>query len=96
MRLIRNDAQATRAAEIIQALANPTRLRLLAALCSEEGGARALATRVGVSPATARRHLDALVAEKLLAREPGEGEARYRVLEPALYGLVACMEECAR
>lgn len=96
-RLLRNDdAKAVRAAAMVQALAHPVRLRLLAALCEEEAGAAALAERLGLARATVSRHLRALGAAGLLAASGPPRQATWRVAEPAVHGLVACMEECAR
>ena len=96
-RLLRNDdAQAARAAAMVQALAHPVRLRLLAALCEEEAGAAALAARLGLPRATVTRHLRALGAARLVAAAGPPRQATWRVAEPAVHGLVACMEECSR
>jgi len=97
MGLLRNDdAKAQRAAATVQALAHPVRLRLLAALCEEEAGAAALASRLRLPRATVGRHLRALAAAGLLAPSGPPRQATWRVAEPAVHGLVACMEECAR
>jgi hypothetical protein len=42
------------------------------------------------------RHLRALVGARLLGRRQAGRAATYRVIEPVLHGLVACMEECSR
>ena len=97
MRPLRDDpAQATRAAEIVGALAHPDRLRLAAALCEEEAGVLELAASVGLAGAMVSHHLDLLLAARLVAAAPGPGGLRYHVVEPALHGLVACMEKCSR
>jgi ArsR family transcriptional regulator len=96
-RLLRNDdAKAARAAAMVQALAHPVRLRLLAALCEEAAGAAALAGRLGLPRATVTRHLRALSAARLVASSGPPRQATWRVAEPAVHGLVACMEECSR
>jgi DNA-binding transcriptional ArsR family regulator len=97
MRPLRDDtALAARAAEIVRALAHPDRLRVAAALCAGDASPGELAARLGLRPAAVRRHLAPLVAARLLAVTLGPGAARYRVSEPALHGLVACMEDCSR
>jgi DNA-binding transcriptional ArsR family regulator len=96
-RLLRNDdAKAARAAAMVQALAHPVRLRLLAALCEEAAPAAALADRLGLPRATVTRHLRPLAAAGLLTASGPPRQATWRVAEPAVHGLVACMEECAR
>jgi len=96
-RLLRNDdAKAARAAAMVQALAHPVRLRLLAALCEEEAPAALLADRLGLPRATVTRHLRALSVARLVAAGGPPRQATWRVAEPAVHGLVACMEECSR
>ena len=97
MRPLRDDgARAARAAEIVKALAHPERLRVAAALCAGEADVAELAARLGLPPSRVTRHLGPLVAARLVAAAPGPRGARYRVAEPALHGLVACMEDCSR
>jgi DNA-binding transcriptional ArsR family regulator len=94
---LRDDtARAARAAEIVRALAHPDRLRVAAALCAGEVGAGELAARLGLTRSQVTRHLAPLLAARLVAASPGAGEPRFRVAEPALHGLVACMEDCSR
>lgn len=97
MRPLRDDgARALRAAEIVKALAHPERLRVAAALCAGEADVGELSARLGLPRGRVTRHLAPLLAARLVAAIPGTGEARYRVAEPALHGLVACMEDCSR
>jgi len=96
-RLLRNDdAKAARAAAMVRALAHPVRLRLLAALCEGEAEAAALAGRLGLPRAAVARHLRALGGAGLVAPSGPPRQATWRVAEPAVHGLVACMEECSR
>jgi DNA-binding transcriptional ArsR family regulator len=97
MGLLRDDAgKAGRAAALVEALAHPDRVRLVALLCEEEATAAELAARLGRPRATVTRHLRALTARGLLAEVNDGGQPRYRVVEPVLHGLVACMEDCSR
>jgi DNA-binding transcriptional ArsR family regulator len=97
MRPLRDDSdRAARAAEIVRALAHPDRLRVAAALCAGEASAAELSARLGLARARVARHLEPLLAARLVAASPGPGAPRYRVAEPALHGLVACMEDCSR
>jgi ArsR family transcriptional regulator len=96
MALLRDDmTKAARAAAIVKALAHPLRLRMVALLCEGELGADDLAARLGISTATVARQLEPLVAQGLVAAGPGRW-TRYRVSEPVVHGLVACMDECSR
>jgi DNA-binding transcriptional ArsR family regulator len=97
MRPLRDDSdQAARAADIVRALAHPDRVRVAAALCAGEGSVTELSARLGLARARVARHLAPLLAARLVAATPGPGEPRFRVAEPALHGLVACMEDCSR
>lgn len=94
---LRDDtSRAARAAEIVRALAHPDRLRVAAALCGGEAGVAELATRLGLARGRVTRQLAPLLEARLIASMPGPGGPRYRVAEPALHGLVACMEDCSR
>jgi DNA-binding transcriptional ArsR family regulator len=95
--LLKDAARATRAARLIEVLAHPTRVRLVAALCAEEAASVGdLAARLQLAPASVEQHLEALEREGLIERSSGPEPGAYRIAEPALHGLVACMEECSR
>lgn len=97
MGLLRDDAaRAERAATVVEALAHPDRVRLVALLCEQDATAAELAERLGRPRNAVTRHLRVLVSQGLLAQLKIGGELRYRVVEPVLHGLVACMEECSR
>lgn len=97
MGLLRDDAaKAERAAAVVVALAHPDRVRLVALLCERDATAADLAGRLGRPRPAVSRHLRALVEARLVARVKAGGAPRYRVVEPVLHGLVACMEDCSR
>ena len=97
MRRLRDDTgQAARAAHIVRALAHPDRLRVVAALCERDADVAELAARLAIPRGRVTRHLAPLLAARLVSATPGPGEPRYRVAEPTLHGLVACMEDCSR
>jgi DNA-binding MarR family transcriptional regulator len=68
----------------------------VALLCERDTGAAVLAARLAVPVRTVTRHLAALEARRLIRVVNEDGERRYRVVEPVLHGLVACMEDCSR
>jgi len=97
MGLLRDDAaKAERAATVVDALAHPDRVRLVALLCERDATAAELAERVGRPRAVVSRHLRALVEARLVGRRQVGRSSTYRVVEPVLHGLVACMEDCSR
>ncbi len=96
-RLLRDDEpRAEKAAALVQAMAHPVRLRLLAALCEAEAPSAALAARTGLPRPVVARHLRALAARGLVAPRGAARPATWRVALPAIHGLVACMEDCTR
>ena len=100
---LRDDAaRAVRAAGLVRVLAHPARLRLLAALCEDDRTEAELAAQLRLDPGAIRRHLAPLEAAGLVGRssppagaDPAAAPA-FRIAEPALHGLVACMEECSK
>jgi DNA-binding transcriptional ArsR family regulator len=97
MGLLRDDAaKAERAAAVVDTLAHPDRVRLVALLCEREATAAELAERLGRPRAAVTRHLRALVGARLVGRRKLGRASTFRVIEPVLHGLVACMEECSR
>jgi ArsR family transcriptional regulator len=91
-----DEAMAGRAAATVRALAHPDRVRLVAALCQGDAGAAELSARLQLPRPSTARHLRALASQGLL-EQVGEGRtATFRIAEPVLHGLVACMEECSR
>jgi ArsR family transcriptional regulator len=100
---LRDDAaRAVRAAGLVRLLAHPARLRLLAALCEDERTEAELVARLRLDPGAIRRHLAPLEAAGLVGRAsppPGSEAAAaptFRIAEPALHGLVACLEDFSR
>lgn len=94
---LRDDAaRAERAAAVVEALAHPDRVRLVALLCERDATAAELAERLGRPRAAVTRHLRVLVSRGLLAQLRSGDQPGYRVVEPVLHGLVACMEECSK
>jgi ArsR family transcriptional regulator len=97
MKAIRHDpARATHIAEVLKAVAHPLRLRIVATLCGRGERVGALAARLGARPPIVSQQLRILRSNGLVAVSREDGHAVYRLAEPALEGLVCCMERCSR
>jgi DNA-binding transcriptional ArsR family regulator len=96
-RLLRADAgKAAHCVDVLKAVAHPLRLRIVAILCEGEAHVTALAERLGASRTIVSQQLRILRSNGLVSVTREGGFARYRLLEPALRGLVGCMERCER
>jgi ArsR family transcriptional regulator len=97
MKAIRHDpARATHIAEVLKAVAHPLRLRIVATLCRGAVNVGLLAERLGAPPPIVSQQLRILRSNGLVAATRANGHAIYRLAEPALEGLVCCMERCSR
>jgi DNA-binding transcriptional ArsR family regulator len=74
-------------ADYFQALAEPTRLRILNLLRHEPRSVGELAAETGHSVANVSRHLTLLAQRGLLARETRGTSVYYRIADPAIYEL---------
>ena len=83
-------------AAILKALANPARLRLVAALCEGMENVGALASRLGLEPAIVSQQLRILRMSGLVSASRSEGFVVYSLAEPRLKELVACLSKCSR
>ncbi len=93
---IPDDAErAEHCANVLKAVAHPLRLRIVAALCQGEAHVNALAERLGASQAIVSQQLRILRMHGLVEARRADGFARYRLLEPNLRTLVACMDRCS-
>ena len=81
-------------AGILKALANPARLRIVAALCEGPENVGALAARLGLEPAIVSQQLRILRMSGLVEATRSEGFALYRLAQPRLKELVRCLEKC--
>ena len=87
--------RAEHCANVLKAVAHPLRLRIVAALCQGEEHVSALAERLGASQAIVSQQLRILRMHGLVEPRRIDGFAWYRLLEPNLKTLVACMDRCA-
>lgn len=74
-------------ADYFQALAEPTRLRIINLLRHEPRSVGELALETGYSVANVSRHLALLAQRGLLARETHGTSVHYRIADPAIYEL---------
>jgi DNA-binding transcriptional ArsR family regulator len=81
-------------AGIMKALANPSRLRMVAALCEGAENVGALAERLGLAPAIVSQQLRILRMSGLVEAHRSEGFAIYSLAQPRLVELVRCLEKC--
>lgn len=91
-----SDPWAERIAEALKGVAHPLRLRIVATLCLGEENVSGLAERLGAPQAIVSQQLRILRLHGLVAVTRHSGFARYRLAEPQLRSLVACMEKCRK
>ena len=92
--LAQQAALAAEAAEVLKAIAHPLRLRIIAILCEGEEHVGALAERLGVSQPLVSQQLRILRLRGLAEVTRASGSGRYRLAEPHLKDLVACLTGC--
>lgn len=81
---------AVQLAEVLKALADPARLRLVSMIAAHEGGEACvcdLTEPLGLSQPTVSHHLKVLLAAGLIARDKRGVWAYYRLVPSALTGL---------
>ncbi|MDP2005995.1 MAG: metalloregulator ArsR/SmtB family transcription factor [Rubrivivax sp.] len=81
------DEALTQVATYFQALAEPTRLRILNMLREREHSVGELAQRCGFSSANVSRHLSLLTQHGLVQRESRGNSAYYTIADPSVYAL---------
>ncbi len=92
--LVKARPRAAYLAEVLKALAHPTRLRIVAVLCDGEESVGALAERLGLPQAIVSQQLRILRMSGLVAVERTGAFSRYRLAQPRLRQLVDCLEGC--
>ncbi|NBD96434.1 MAG: metalloregulator ArsR/SmtB family transcription factor [Gammaproteobacteria bacterium] len=83
-----NSQQAGRAATLLRALANPTRLMLLCSLVEGEHSVGELNERIPVSQSALSQHLARLREEKLVATRRESQTIYYRIADPMVLELI--------
>jgi DNA-binding transcriptional ArsR family regulator len=92
------DAQlAASRAEILKALGNPARLRIMAHLCDEgEATVGAIAAELELAQSTVSQQLAILRLNGLVRARSAGGQRHYSIAIPRVRDLVACLARCDR
>jgi ArsR family transcriptional regulator len=83
-------------AEMLRALGHPVRLRIVALLCRGETHVGNIAISLAVPQPIVSQQLRILRMSKVVDVARENGLAVYRLAEPRLRDLLACMESCHR
>lgn len=89
-------AQATAAAEVLKAVANPLRLRILCLLSSHEENVKNIAGALNVFPAVVSQQLRILRSAGLVSGSTRGGHTYYGIVEPHMYEMLSCIEKCIK
>ncbi len=85
---------AAHVAEMVKAIGNPTRIRIVSVLCDSEANVGAIAERIGAAPAIVSQQLKILRMSGLVEAARGGGFTTYRLAVPRLRDLMRCLEGC--
>jgi ArsR family transcriptional regulator len=83
-------------ADVVKALAHPLRLGIVASLCESEACVGALVERLGARQTAVSQQLRILRMSGLVDVARLRGGAVYRLAEPRLRELVACLSGCRK
>jgi len=86
--------RAQAAATVMKALGHPLRIQIVSLLAEEERHVGAIAELLDAPPAIVSQQLRILRMAGLVETSRDEGRAVYRLAEPHLRGLLACMGRC--
>ena len=89
-----SESQAVAAAEVLKAIAHPLRLRVLCLLSRQDENVKTIANELDVPSAIASQQLRILRSAGLVASSTREGHAYYRIIEPHLFRMLGCVENC--
>ncbi len=94
-KLIVDNDQAKRAAEMLKAVAHPIRLRIVAILCEGEQHVTALAEALELKQTIVSQQLRILRMHRLVEAVRTNGHAYYELAEPHLREFISCVEGCS-
>lgn len=75
-------------------LAEPTRLRILHAICESERSVSAIVTETGATQTNVSRHLSLMLSAGVVSRRRDGSTVYYRVADPEFVGI--CRSVCVR
>lgn len=82
------------AAELLKAIANPTRLRILVALCDRSFHVNELSEHLGLAQSIVSQQLRILRMKELVVATRKNGFAYYEIIQPKLRDLIDCLQQC--
>ena len=88
--------RAAHLADVLKALAHPTRLRIVAVLCEGHESVIGMAARLELKQAIVSQQLRILRMSGLVAATRKDGFSLYRLAEPRLRELIKCLDGCRR
>ena len=94
--IAKNESKCSHCADVLKALGHPIRLRLVALLCDGDWNVGAMAEHLELAQSVVYQPLGILRTRGLVATRREEGRAVYRLAEPRLKQLIACIEGCTR
>jgi ArsR family transcriptional regulator len=86
--------EAAVAAEVLKALGHPLRLQILFVLTAGKMHVGGIAEQLEVGQAIASQQLRILRSAGLVAAETEDGRAYYRIVEPQLFQMLNCVQNC--
>ncbi|MFH1809535.1 MAG: metalloregulator ArsR/SmtB family transcription factor [Pseudomonadota bacterium] len=92
--MLNDPRNADLAADLLKAIAHPTRLRIVAALVHGDLHVGGLAEHLGLKQPIISQQLKILRLKGLVDVTRANGLATYRIIEPHLETIVGCMQRC--
>ncbi len=89
-----NQQKAVKMAQVMRAVAHPTRLRILARLCQAESTVNQITESLGVLQAIVSQQLKILRTRGLVKVKRRGLYAHYSIAKPELRSLLCCVEKC--
>ena len=94
-RICDDPEKAEQVSEVLKAVAHPLRVRIIPLLCQGPKHVNELSECLKTRQAIVSQQLRILRMRRLVAATRTNGHALYRIEEPQLHELIACMERCS-